>query len=85
MKTAINEGKTLEKHILWSCTCKFDGRKCYLKEKCSDELCLYECKKKTLCMKKIILGILAYRIVRRICKIMTRIVRLVDIQKSAPA
>ena len=46
MKTAINEGKTLEKHILWSCTCKFDGRKCYLKEKCSDELCLYECKKK---------------------------------------
>ena len=83
MKTAINEGKTLEKHILWSCTCKFDGRKCYLKEKCSDELCLYECKKKqkkTLCMKKIILGILAYRIVS-----MTRIVRLVDIQKSAPA
>ena len=46
MKTAINEGKTLEKHILWSCTCKFDGRKCYLKEKCSDELCLYESKKK---------------------------------------
>ena len=46
MKTAINEGKTLEKHILWSCTCKFDGRKCNLKEKCSDELCLYECKKK---------------------------------------
>ena len=80
MKTAINEGKTLEKHILWSCTCKFDGRKCYLKEKCSDELCLYEWKKKTLCMKKIILGILAYRIVS-----MTRIVRLVDIQKSAPA
>ena len=82
MKTAINEGKTLEKHILWSCTCKFDGRKCNLKEKCSDELCLYECKKKTktLCMKKIILGILVYRIVS-----MTRIVRLVDIQKSAPA
>ena len=78
MKTAINEGKTLEKHILWSCTCKFDGRKCYLKEKCSDELCLYECKKKQ--KKKIILGILAYRIVS-----MTRIVRLVDIQKSAPA
>ena len=83
MKTAINEGKTLEKHILWSCTCKFDGRKCYLKEKCSDELCLYECKKKqkkTQGMKKIIQGILAYRIVS-----MTRIVRLVDIQKSAPA
>ena len=28
MITAINESKTLTKHILWEYSCRFDGRKC---------------------------------------------------------
>ena len=33
MITVINESKTLTKHILWECKCKFDGRKCDLNQK----------------------------------------------------
>ena len=33
MITVINESKTLAKHILWECKCKFDGRKCNLNQK----------------------------------------------------
>ena len=28
MITGVNDSKTLTKHILWECKCKFDGRKC---------------------------------------------------------
>ena len=45
MITVINESKTLAKHILWECKCKFDGRKCNLNQKQNNDKCRCESKK----------------------------------------
>ena len=45
MVTGINESKTLTKHILCECKCKFDGRKCNLNQWWNSDKCRCECKK----------------------------------------
>ena len=39
MITGINEPKTLRKHILCECKCRFDGRKCNLDQWWSNDKC----------------------------------------------
>ena len=39
MITGINESKTLTKHILCECKCKFDGRKCNLNQWWNSDKC----------------------------------------------
>ena len=43
MITRINELKTLPKHILRECKCKFDGRKCNSNQKWNNNKCRCEC------------------------------------------
>ena len=45
MITGISESKTLAKHILCRCKCRFDGNKCNLNEWWNNDKCGCECKK----------------------------------------
>ena len=45
MITGIAESKTLIKHILCKCKCKFDGRKCHSDQWWNNNKCQCECKK----------------------------------------
>ena len=40
----LNESKTTTKYILCNCKCKFDGEKCSLNQKWSNDKCRCECK-----------------------------------------
>ena len=62
MVTGINESKTLTKHILCNCRCKFDSRKCNSNQKWNNDKCQSECKKliNITYANKIILGMLTY-------------------------
>ena len=44
MITGINESKTLSKHILCECKCKFDGRECNSNQKWKNNECWCDCK-----------------------------------------
>ena len=44
MITGINGWKTLAKHILCECKCKFDDKKCNSNEKWNKDKCWCECK-----------------------------------------
>ena len=46
MITGINKSRTLTKHLSCKCECKFDDRKCNLKEKQNNNKCWCKCKKK---------------------------------------
>ena len=46
MITGITELKTLTKHILCECKCKFNGRKCNLDQCGNNKKCRCECKKR---------------------------------------
>ena len=76
MITGTNESKTLVKHISCNGRCKFDGRKCNSKQNWNNDKCQRKCKKQlnTVYRKRIMLGILAYVLVR-----VTKIVRLMNI------
>ena len=52
MITGINESKTLTKHILCECKCKFDGTKCKSDHWWNNDKCQYECKKHHICEKE---------------------------------
>ena len=39
MITGINELKTLTKHVLCECKCKFNGRKCNSNQKWNNDKC----------------------------------------------
>ena len=45
MITETNESKTLKKHALCECKCKFDDKKCNPNQKWNDDKCQHECKK----------------------------------------
>ena len=49
MITAINESKTLTKHISWECKCKFDGRNCNSGQWWNNDKYRCERKKRHLC------------------------------------
>ena len=51
MIRAINESKTLTKHISCECKCKFDGRKCNSTQCWNKAKCRCECKKHHICEK----------------------------------
>ena len=51
MITGINELKTLTKHVLCECKCKFNGRKCNSNQKWNNDKCWCQCKKHNLCEK----------------------------------
>ena len=51
MITAINESKTLTKHISCECKCRFDGRICNSNQWCNNDKCRCECKKRHICEK----------------------------------
>ena len=53
MITGINESKTLTKHILCECKCKFDGTKCNSNQWWSNDNCRCECKKRHVCEKDV--------------------------------
>ena len=52
MITAINESKTVKKHISYKCKCKFDRRKCNPDHWWNNNKCQCECKKRHVCEKK---------------------------------
>ena len=56
MTKGINESKSLTKHILCECKCKFDSRKRNSNRKCNNDKCWCECKNKIkksiVCAKK---------------------------------
>ena len=49
--TAINESKTLTKHISCECKCKFHGRSCNSDQWWNNDKCRCECKKRHVCEK----------------------------------
>ena len=51
MITGINESKTLTKHILCKCQCKFDGIKCKSNQLWNNNKCWCESKKHHTCEK----------------------------------
>ena len=51
MITGINESKTLAKHILRKCKCRFDGRKCNSNQWWNNDKCRCKCKKHHVCEK----------------------------------
>ena len=51
MITGINESKTLAKHILCECKCRFDGRKCNSNQWWNNDKCRCKCKKHHVCEK----------------------------------
>ena len=58
MVTGINESKILTKHITCKCKCKFDGRKCNLSQKWTNNKFRCECKnpkKHNACEKRLYL------------------------------
>ena len=56
MITGINESKTLTKHILCKCECKFDYKKCNLNQKWNSCNFWFDCKKHHTCEKDYILN-----------------------------
>ena len=57
MITRMNESKTLTKHTLCKCKCKFDGRKWNSDQKLNKDKCRCECKnprKYNMCEKNYI-------------------------------
>ena len=61
MITGINKSRTLTKHLSCKCECKFDDRKCNLKEKQNNNKCWCKCKKKKNSVyEKIFFGILQH-------------------------
>ena len=54
MVTGINVSKTLTKHILCRCKCRFDGGKCNSDQWWNNDKCWCECKKRHVCEKKYI-------------------------------
>ena len=51
MITGVNKLKTLTKHILCECRCKFYGRKCNSDQCWNNNKCRCGCKKRHLCEK----------------------------------
>ena len=51
MIIGINESKTLTKHILCECKCKFNGQNCYSDQWWNNGKCWCECKKRHVCEK----------------------------------
>ena len=51
MIVGMNEGKTLIKHILCDCKCKFDSTTCNSNQKSNNETCQCECKNSRRCKK----------------------------------
>ena len=51
MITAINESKTLTKHISCECKCRFDGKKCSSDQWWNSNKCRCESKKHHVCEK----------------------------------
>ena len=49
MITGINESKTLAKHILSECKCRFDGRRCNSDQWWKNDKGQCECKKHQVC------------------------------------
>ena len=49
MITGINESKTLTKHILCECECRFDGRKCNSVQWWNNNKCQCQCEKCHVC------------------------------------
>ena len=65
MITGINESKTLTKHILCQCKCKFGGRKCNSSQKWNNNKCQCE-SKNIIYAKKIMFGILLHVVVNMV-------------------
>ena len=53
MITVINESKTLTKHILCECKCKFHGRKCNSNQWWNSKKCRCECKNNSCMLKRL--------------------------------
>ena len=51
MITGIDESKTLSKHTLCECKCKFDKTKCNSNQWWNNDKCRFECKKHHICEK----------------------------------
>ena len=51
MITGIDESKTLSKHTLCECNCKFDKTKCNSNQWWNNDKCRFECKKHHICEK----------------------------------
>ena len=51
MITGLNESKTLTRHILYECKCKFDGRKCNSNQWSNNDKCQCEREKHQICEK----------------------------------
>ena len=51
MIAGINESKILTKHILYTCKCKFDGRKCNSNKWWNNDNWRCKCKKPHICKK----------------------------------
>ena len=61
MITNKNEAKTIKKHILCDCKCKFNNTTCNSNQNCDNKTCQCECKN-IVHAKKVIVGILAFGI-----------------------
>ena len=59
MITRINELKTLTKHVLCECKCKFDEKKCNL-DQCCNKINVDVIVKNVIYVKKFIFGILLH-------------------------
>ena len=77
MIAGVYELKTLTKYIWYDCKCKFDGRKFSSNQKRNNDKCRFECKIHHICekdvsvkniiyVKKSILGILLYAVVKMV-------------------
>ena len=64
MVASKNEAKTITKHILFDCKCKFNSTTCNLNQKWNNETRQCECKNCYAQPKKILVGILAHVFVR---------------------
>ena len=49
MIAAINESKTLIKHVSCQCKCRYDGRKCNADQWWNNDKCRCECKRRHAC------------------------------------
>ena len=61
MITNKNEAKTIKKHILCDCKCKFNNTTCNSNQNWDNKTCQCECKN-IVHAKKVIVGILAFGI-----------------------
>ena len=60
MITAINGSKILAKHISGEYKCRFHERKCISDQWWNNDKCRCECKKRHVCEKKIMFGVLLH-------------------------